>query len=191
MDAAVVEVISEAARTPKFAAMMQDKINSKIDTTAIEQEIAAQEKALRQMYGVKTKIIEDLDSLDPDDRHYMRQKTDLDDRLYSMYDKIDGAEDLLIAAKARKQAIEAEKISGNNIYKTLIYFDKLYGAMSDAERRQLMESMIAEVHIYEERQPNGQWLKSVKFSLPFIREDLEICLDNHSHDESVVLLTRE
>ena len=191
LDAAVVEVISEAARTPKFAAMMQDKINSKIDTTAIEQEIAAQEKALRQMYGVKTKIIEELDSLDPDDRHYMRQKTDLDDRLYSMYDKIDEAEDLLIAAKARKQAIEAEKISGNNIYKTLIYFDKLYGAMSDAERRQLMESMIAEVHIYEERQPNGQWLKSVKFSLPFISEDLEMCLDNDSHDETVVRLEKE
>lgn len=108
-----------------------------------------------------------------------------------MYDKIDETEDLLIAAKAKKQAIEAEKISNNNIYKALIYFDQFYGVMSDIERRQLMESTISEIHVYEERQPNSQWLKSVKFSLPFINEDLEMCLDNDSHDDTIVLLNRE
>ena len=191
LDEAVAEVISKVVGEPKFAAMMQERINMKVDTTAIEQEIEAQEKILRQAYSTKKKLMEEIDSLDPDDRHYMRRKTDLDDRLYAMYDKIDEAEDLLIAAKAKKQAIEAEKISGNNIYKALIYFDQLYGVMSDIERRQLMESLISEVQIYEDRQPNGQWLKSIRFRLPVIKEDMNISLDNDSHDESVAVFTHE
>ena len=43
-----------------------------------------------------------------------------------MYDKIEDTENLLVAARAKKMAIEAEKLTGDNIYKVLIYFDKLY-----------------------------------------------------------------
>ena len=57
---AVVEVIIKLVSNPKFAAMMQEKINSKVDTTAIEQEIAAAEKQLRQYYSVKSKIMEEI-----------------------------------------------------------------------------------------------------------------------------------
>lgn len=45
LDNAVVEVIIKLVSNPKFAAMMQEKINSKVDTTSIEQEIAAAENA--------------------------------------------------------------------------------------------------------------------------------------------------
>ena len=48
----------------------------------------------------------------------------MDDRLYRMYDKIDEQEQSLIEAKAKKQSIESEKVTGDNIYKILIYFDK-------------------------------------------------------------------
>ena len=59
----------------------------KVDTTAIEQEIAAYEKQLRQHYSTKSRLMEEIDSLDPDDRHFIARKSDLDDRLYKMYDK--------------------------------------------------------------------------------------------------------
>ena len=169
---------------------MQEKINTKVDTTAIDQEIANYEKQLRQHYSVKAKLAEEIDSLDPDDRHYVRRKADLDDRLYRMYDKIEDTESLLIAARAKKQAIEAEKLTGDNIYKVLIYFEKLYGVMNEAERRQLIEALISEIQIYPERQPNGQWLKSIKFKLPIIEEDMSISLDNEEQVECVALMTR-
>jgi len=102
LDDAVAEVIVKLVSNPKFAAMMQEKINMKVDTTAIEQEIAACEKQLRQHYAVKTKLGEEIDSLDPDDRHYIKRKADLDDRLYKMYDKIEDVESRLIAAHAKK-----------------------------------------------------------------------------------------
>ena len=184
LDDAVAEVIVKLVSNPQFAAMMQEKINMKVDTTAIDQEIANYEKQLRQDYSIKAKLMEEIDNLNPDDRHYIRRKADLDDRLYRMYDKIEELEEQLIAARAKKTSIEAEKITGDNIYKVLIYFDKLYFAMSDVERRQLIEALIAEIQIYEERKPNGQWLKSIRFKLPIIENDLSIGLDNGNQVES-------
>lgn len=191
LDDAVAEIIVKLVSNPKFADMMQQKINMKVDTSAIEQEIANYEKQLRQSYSVKSKIMEEIDSLDPDDRHYIRRKADLDDRLYRMYDKIEETESRLIEARAKKTAIEAEKITGDNIYKVLIYFDKLYKVMNDVEKRQLMESLISEIQIFEDRQPNGQWLKSMKFKLPIIEGDMELSLDNDEHVETAVLLVRK
>ena len=189
LDDAVAEVIVKLVSNPHFAAMMQEKINMKVDTTAIDQEITNYEKQLRQDYAIKSKLIEEIDNLNPDDRHYIRRKADLDDRLYRMYDKIEELESQLMDARAKKTSIEAEKITGDNIYKVLIYFDKLYFAMNDVERRQLIEALIAEIQIYEERKPNGQWLKSIRFKLPIIENDLSIGLDNGEHVETVVCLT--
>ena len=62
--------------------------------------------------------------------------------------------------------------------------------MNPLERRQLVESLISEIHVYEERQPNGQWLKSIKFKLPIIREGMELSLDSGEHIETVALLTK-
>ena len=190
LDSAVTEVIVKLVSNPKFAAMMQEKISMKVDTSAIEQEIAAHEKQLRQSYSVKARLMDEIDSLDPDDKHYIKRKADLDDRLYKMYDKIEDTENQLVAARAKKMAIEAEKLTGDNIYKVLIYFDKLYSVMDDQEKRQLMESLLSEVQIYEERQPNGQWLKSIKFKLPIIAEDMSLSLDNDAHIECVVSMSK-
>ncbi len=191
LETAVAEVITKLVSNPKFAALMQQKISMKVDTSAIEQEIANYEKQLRQSYSIKSRLIEEIDTLDPDDKHYIKRKADFDDRLYKMYDKIEDTESLLIEARAKKMAIEAEKLTADNIYKVLIYFDKLYAVMDEQERRQLMESLISEIHIFEERKPNGQWLKSIKFKLPIIEEDMEISLDNDTQVETVVLLSRE
>ena len=191
LDGAVAEVISKLVSNPKFAAMMQEKINMKVDTTAIEQEIAAYEKQLRQYYSTKSRLMDEIDNLDPDDRHFISRKSDLDDRLYKMYDKIEDAENSLMDARAKKQAIEADKITGDNIYKILICFDKLYSTMSEAERRKLVEILIDEVQIYPERQPNGQWLKSIRFKLPIIDHDLDLSLDNQDRVEVVCALSRQ
>lgn len=188
LDDAVAEVIIKLVSNPKFAAMMQEKIGSKVDTAAIDAELADFEKQLRQYYTVKLKLAEEIDSLDPDDRHYIKRKADLDDRLYRMYDKIEDVETQLIETRAKKQAVEAEKLTGDNIYKVLIYFEKLYDVMNEVERRQFMEALISEIQIYEDRQPNGQWLKSIKFRLPIIEEDINLSLEDDKHVEVIIMM---
>ena len=191
LDAAVAEVISKMISNPKFADMIQEKINRKIDTTEIDAEMANYQKQLGQYIGTKRSIEKQMDSLAVDDKHYERKLSDLQDRLDKMYDNIEDVEEKLSDCKKRKRVIEAEKLTGDNIYKLLIYFDKVYGEMEDVDKRNFLATLIQEIQVYEEEQPNGQWLKSIRFNLPLIEKDMKISLDNDKHVETVCLLSRK
>lgn len=191
LDGAVAEVIIKLVSNPKFASMMQEKIDRKVDIMAISQEIANYEKQIRQTNSAKARLMDEIDALDADDRHYSRRKADLDDRLFMMYDKIEETESALMEARTKKLTIETEKLTGDNIYKVLTCFEKLYSVMDCVEKRQLIKSLISEINIYEERQSNGQWLKSIVFQLPIIEEDMKMRLDNDNHVETVTLITRK
>ena len=162
-----------------------------VDTSALDQEIANYEKQLRQLYHNKDMILSDIDSLDYEDKHYQRRKTDLENRLYKTYDKIDEAEELLISAKTKKCALLADKITGDNIYKALVFFDKLYAQMNEAEKREFLSQLVYNVQIYEERKENGQWLKSIEFKLPIIEKEFTLSLDNDAQNETVVMLSHK
>ena len=182
-------MISKLISNPKFSDLIRSKINMEVDTSALDQEIANYEKQLRQLYHNKDTILSDIDSLDYEDKHYQRRKTDLENRLYKTYDKIDDAEELLVSAKAKKRSLLADKITGDNIYKALIFFDKLYAQMNEAEKREFLSQLVDNVQIYEERKENGQWLKSIEFKLPIIEKEFTLSLDNDTQNETVVKLS--
>jgi site-specific DNA recombinase len=110
--------------------------------------------------------------------------------LANVYDKIEQAESELIDARAKKKAIEEDKVRADNIYRILSQFEKLYAVLTDKERQEVLQALIAEIHIHETPQPNGQWLKSIKFRLPIIDGKDELSLDNQDGVETVVLLSK-
>lgn len=131
LDASVAEVISKLVSNPKFSDLIRNKINMEVDTSALDQEIENYKIQLRKLYHNKDTILSDMDSLDYEDKHYQRRKTDLENHLYKTYDKIDDAEELLVSVKAKKRSLLADKITGDNIYKALVFFDKLYAQMNE------------------------------------------------------------
>lgn len=62
-----------------------------------------------------------MDSLDVIDKHYNRKYQNMEERLYKLYDDINYVEEEIRIYNMRQQ-----KISGDNIYQFLLYFDKLY-----------------------------------------------------------------
>ena len=76
-------------------------------------------------------------------------------------------------------------------YKALIFFDKLYAQMNEAEKREFLSQLVDNVQIYEERKENGQWLKSIEFKLPIIEKEFTLSLDNDTQNETVVLMSRK
>nr|MCR5792201.1 zinc ribbon domain-containing protein [Lachnospiraceae bacterium] len=141
LDEAVKEVIVKLVSNPKFADMMQKKINMKVDTDEIDKELESIEKELRRHILKKDRIIEELDYLNVEDKHYSRMKNDYNDRLYKIYDKIEELENLLSETRKKKRSIENDKVTADNVYKTLIYFEELYDQMNQEEKRQLLKSL--------------------------------------------------
>ena len=72
------------------------------------------------------------------------------------------------------------------------YFDKLYDKFTDAEKKEFLNSFIERVDIYEQEQPDGRFLKHIKFRFPVYfngKEIEEMSWDNETTVETVVLLS--
>ena len=64
-------------------------------------------------------------------------------------------------------------------------------SINRVEKREFLSQLVDNVQIYEERQENGQWLKSIEFKLPIIEKEFTLSLDNDSQNETVVLMSRK
>ena len=71
------------------------------------------------------------------------------------------------------------------------YIDKF----TDLEKKEFLNSFVEQVDIYEQEQPDGRFLKHIKFRFPVCfgdRETQELCWDNESTvRETVVLLSHK
>ena len=68
---------------------------------------------------------------------------------------------------------------------------KRYDKFTDLEKKEFLNSFVEQVDIYEQEQPDGRFLKHIKFRFPVYfgdRETQELCWDNESTVETVVLL---
>ena len=89
--------------------------------------------------------------------------------------------------------IKQEKISGDNVYQFLLFFDNLYDRFTDMEKKIFMKRFLEEGNIYESEQEDGRILRSLKFRFPvFFNEQklYELDWDNESTVESVLLMRR-
>ena len=189
---AVEEVIRKLVKNPKFEEAILNKIGSRIDTEEIEKEIEGLEKQHKQLTGAKARLGQQMDSLDIMDKFYEKKYQDMETRLYRLYDEIEGVENSIEEVKNRLLNIRQQKISEENVYQFLLYFDKLYDKFTDPEKKEFLNSFVEQVDIYEQEQPDGRFLKHIKFRFPVYfgdREIQELCWDNESTVESVVKLS--
>ena len=94
-------------------------------------------------------------------------------------------------SRKRKEAILEEKITSDNIYKILVNFNSLYTVLSDIDKKRLLNELIEEIQIYDEKTEKSTWIKSVVFKLPLIDNEIYFGLDNKDNVESVVLMSRK
>lgn len=104
---------------------------------------------------------------------------------------------MLVVRNARYQSridfLIEQKISSDNVYKYLLYFDKLYDKFTDMEKKMFLASFIERIEVYPRELPNGRILKSIHFRFPLFYEGEEIIglsWDNETTLECAVLLVR-
>ena len=135
-----------------------------------------------------------MDNLDITDRHYDRKYQDMENRLYKMYDEIEAVEQQIDEVENRILNVQQERISENNIYQFLLYFNEFYSRFTDAEKKEFLNSFIERVDIYEQEQPDGRFLKHIKFRFPVFYDGKgieELSWDEKTTVESVVLLHKK
>ena len=134
-----------------------------------------------------------MDNLSVSDEYYDKKYENMQVRLDKLYDEIEKIETFIEAVEIRLYNIKQEKISGDNVYQFLLFFDNLYDRFTDMEKKIFMKSFLEEGNIYEAEQEDGRILRSLKFRFPvfFNEQELyELDRDNESTVESVLLMRR-
>ena len=134
-----------------------------------------------------------MDNLSVSDEYYDKKYENMQVRLDKLYDEIEKIETFIEAVETRLYNIKQEKISGDNVYQFLLFFDNLYDRFTDMEKKIFMKSFLEEGNIYEAEQEDGKILRSLKFRFPvfFNEQELyELDWDNESTVESVLLMRR-
>ena len=132
---AVAQVIRRMVQSPTFERAIREKIGQRIDTGELEAELSALSKKLRQMNGAKDRLGRQIDALDFEDPYYERKYQDMQLRLNAMYDEIALVEADMADVQTRIQNIRQQKISSDNVYQFLLFFDTLYNRFTDAEKK--------------------------------------------------------
>ena len=134
-----------------------------------------------------------MDNLSVSDEYYDKKYEDMQVRLDKLYDEIEEIETFIEAVETRLYNIKQEKISGDNVYQFLLFFDHLYDRFTDMEKKIFMKSFLEEGNIYEAEQEDGRILRSLKFRFPVFfneQEVYELDWDNESTVESVLIMRR-
>ena len=134
-----------------------------------------------------------MDNLSVSDEYYDKKYEDMQVRLDKLYDEIEKIETFIEAVEIRLYNIKQEKISGDNVYQFLLFFDNLYDRFTDMEKKIFMKSFLEEGNIYEAEQEDGRILRSLKFRFPVFfneQEVYELDWDNESTVESVLIMRR-
>ena len=92
-----------------------------------------------------------MDSLDVNDRFYDQKYQDMDDRLCKLYEDIEVVEDNMAQIQTRLDNIRQQKISGDNVYQFLLYFDLLYDKFTDSEKKEFLQSFVERVELFPEK----------------------------------------
>ena len=197
-NAEVEEFIRYMVAGDEFRKFVQEKLEEKVDVSALETEREQLQKQLKQVQGSKLKLIQMLDRLDTGDKHYTRKYQDMQDRLDNLYDKVAEFEEAMKDIDAKIGASYGKEITGKKLYEFLLDFDILYDKMTDMEKKEFMNTFIEKIELKNETVNNGTGqgsrIEHIDLAFPVYYGDCKgtrIRMPEENTVETVVLLSQQ
>ena len=197
-NAEVEEFIRYMVAGDEFRSFVQEKLEEKVDVSALETEREQLQKQLKQVQGSKLKLIQMLDRLDTGDKHYTRKYQDMQDRLDNLYDKVAEFEEAMKDIDAKIGASYGKGITGKKLYEFLLDFDILYDKMTDIEKKEFMNTFIEKIELKNETVNNGTGqgsrIEHIDLAFPVYYGDCKgtrIRMPEENTVETVVLLSQQ
>ncbi len=133
----VIEAVKELVKDNFFAKEIKERIKTQTDTTTIDTELCNYENKLKEVLANKNRLEMEIDNLPINAKYRERKLEDMTSRLDALYDVMVDIENAIEDAQLRRNVIEAEAVTLENIYKIMQNFGKLYDIIDDNERRTL------------------------------------------------------
>lgn len=193
IEAEVIEYTKLLVRNKQFAEDIQGQLGHKTDVSEIDKELDNYHKMIKKLEKSKSNLESDIDAIYDDDKYAERKRQDMNNRLNKIYEEIYAVEDMITDCEKKKEAAQQDVLTKENVFKMLLVFDKIFDKMNDVDKRKLIESMIAEVHLH----PKETWeegknpIKEIKYAFPVSKEVMDALRENVASVETVCLMSRK
>lgn len=170
----VIEYTKMLVQNPQFAADIQAQIGLQTNGAELDAEIGNYQKRLKKLETSKANLERDIDNIVDEDKNAERKRKDMNTRLNKLYEEIYDIENQISNCEQKKLAIEQNMLTLDTIYNMLGVFDKMFDVMDTADKRKVIETLIAEVQLH----PKATWketqnpVKSIKYTFPVSSEYL-------------------
>ena len=161
------------------------------------------EQELEKLESQKKKQLIKIDRLDIDDEFYDDLLVTYKEGLREITDKIAGLNATLYQTEVAIDSKKGESFSYEMYIRAIDSVLNLPDEIPDEEAKRIMNFFIEKIEVYPERQPDGRWVRYVKFKIPLNMggEDFDIIcyeddnrennsLPKEAHVETVVKLSR-
>lgn len=193
VNAAVEELIYKVVDNDKFKVAMVEKIGQQVNVSDLEKEVAALERKLERTKASKNFILKELDNMDVGGLYYEQKQKDFQERLDAKYAEIEALTDALSKIRVKISNVESHNLKAQQVYAFLVDFRKYYARFKDIDKKMFLQSIISDVFLYPEKQPDGRIVKGIRFRFPIFyggRDTDIVGWDTDSSVETVVLLSK-
>lgn len=166
LDQEVFETIKNFVSSEGCHRELMSHLDDTVDVTALEVEKTQLQGQLKQVVGAKDNLLERIDILDIEDKHYNRKVEDMNTRLSNLYDKIGNIEESLRVINRRIAQVRQKNLSSKDVYRALLNFEKIYNEMTDLEKKEFYQNFIEEVQVHQDRDRSDRMVKSISFNFP-------------------------
>ena len=147
----------------------------------------------------KSKLLSKILALDPSNRLYDALYSDLEGMLGEIEDYIANYDENIYKTELAIENATENQLTAEIVSKTMAIIIEKLDSLADEEKRLIMHYLLDSVQLYEKRQDNGWWVKSLRFKVIIDIggqefDEVEIVdtnsLPNENHDETTVMLQR-
>ena len=141
----VIEAVKELVKDEFFFREIKERVGKQIDTSKIDAEIKNYEDKLHEVDQNKSRLEKQIDNLPLEVKYRDRKIHDMSIRLDNLYNVIVELEEKIEDATLRRQAVEMENITIDNICQIMKNFNKLCDTINDEEKKRCISYLIKEI----------------------------------------------
>lgn len=196
----VSRVVQEALRNMDFTQDIMKSIGTDANLDALQAEVNTLTAAKKKEERQKAKLLSQIMELDADDELYDEIYDDLQGLLRQRVKRITELDNKINQVSIAIQNAGSKAATAEEVYATMQIIVDMMDIMPERDEQKIMHALLDSVQIYPERQPNGLWIRRVRFKVPLefngfssqdvIIDDDDNSLPNANNDETVVLLSR-
>ena len=196
----VRRVVQEALRNMDFTEDIMKSIGTDTNLDALQAEADTLAATKKKEERQKSKLLSKIMELDADDDLYDEMYDDLQGLLRQRMKRIAELDSKINQVSIAIQNAGSKAATAEEVYATMRIIVDMMDIMPERDEQEIMHALLDSVQIYPERQPNGLWIKSVRFKVPLEFDGVssqDVIIDNDSNslpnksiDETVVLLSK-